>query len=110
MSLANENDLIIPGTTGVITALKNEANLFNKNSVNKEKDSELLANQIRSIGTVYQIANGRVQGKPLEELVDPSRISSNQERINTSKEEKQTTKEVPVGNSNRFYEDWMGRE
>ena len=47
MSLGNENDVIIPGTTGIITAAKNEANQFNINEVNYETRDKYLAEQIR---------------------------------------------------------------
>ena len=100
MSLANEQDIIIPGTTGLITAAKMEANLFNKNSANKEKGDELLANQIRSIETVYNVLNGRANGIMLEDLVNPERISNDKARLESKKE--------PVSQG-RAYEDWMSR-
>lgn len=101
MSLANEKDIIIPGTTGLITAAKMEANLFNKNSSNKEKGDELLAKQIRSIETVYNVLNGRANGIMLEDLVNPERISNDKARLESKKE---------PASQGRAYEDWMSRE
>lgn len=111
MSLGNENDIIIPGTTGIITAAKNEANQFNINEVNYETRDKYLAEQIRKAEPVYNILNGRANGIELINLVDPSRIASSQERTTTVGQQ-ETTKEgtVSVRNSGRFYEDWMGRE
>lgn len=101
MSLANEKDIIIPGTTGLITAAKVEANLFNKNASNKENGDKLLANQIRSIETVYNILNGRANGIRIEDLVNPDRISNDKSR---------TEKENEPVMQIRAYEDWMNRE
>ncbi len=101
MSLANEKDIIIPGTTGLITAAKIEANLFNKNSANKEKGDELLAKQIRNIEKVHSVLEGRANGIKLEDLVDPERISNDKARLGKQEE--------PVSKG-RAYEDWMSRE
>lgn len=91
MSLAKENDMIIPGTTGLITALGREANAQKKND---------LAQYISAVPTVYSIIIGRASGIPLEELVIPSRISNSTDRIEKSKlEDKQT--------QGRVYEDWF---
>ena len=83
MSLGNENDVIIPGTTGIITAAKNEANQFNINEVNYETRDKYLAEQIRKAEPVYNILNGRANGIELTNLVDPARIASSQERTTT---------------------------
>ena len=107
MSLGNENDVIIPGTTGIITAAKNEANQFNINEVNYETRDKYLAEQIRKAEPVYNIINGI----ELINLVDPSRIASSQERTTTVGHQETTKEEtVSVRSTGRFYEDWMGRE
>lgn len=111
MSLGNENDVIIPGTTGIITAAKNEANQFNINEVNYETRDKYLAEQIRKAEPVYNILNGRANGIELINLVDPSRIASSQERTTTVGQQEPTKEEtVSVRSTGRFYEDWMGRE
>lgn len=91
MSLAKENDMIIPGTTGLITALGREANVQKKND---------LAQYISAVPTVYSIIIGRASGIPLEELVSPSRISNSTDRIKGAKQEEQKTQ-------GRVYEDWF---
>lgn len=105
MSLGNENDIIIPGTTGIITAAKDEANQFNINAINGDTRDKYLAEQIRKAEPVYNILNGRANGEKLENLVPISRIASSQARITTVIEER-----VSTGSTSRFYEDWMGRE
>lgn len=92
MSLANDNDIIIPDTTGTVTALSKEANQHNS----KEK----LTKYITEITKVYSIVSGRIQGKPLNQLVNPARISSEKSRI----EEKNETIEQEMG---RAYESWF---
>ena len=89
MSLANENDMIIPNTTGLISALSKEANNQGKGN---------LAQYISSIPLVYSIVIGRSARIPLQELVNPARISNSTDRIVESKREK---KEDSV------YEDWF---
>lgn len=91
MSLANENDIIIPGTTGLITALGREANSQRTNN---------LAQYISELPNVYSVIVGRAAGIPLEELVNPSRISSSKDRIEESNVKKSETQE-------RVYEDWF---
>lgn len=103
MSLGNEKDIIIPGTTGLITATKNEANLFNKNSVSQEVNNTYLANQIRGVGAVYNIINGRAHGIELRDLVDPARISNNQERTSIETPEKNEKQ----AETTRAYESWF---
>ncbi len=103
MSLGNEKDIIIPETTGLITAMKNEANLFNKNSVSQEVNNTYLANQIRGVGAVYNIINGRSHGIELRDLVDPARISNNQERTNIETPEKNEKQ----AETTRAYESWF---
>ena len=90
MSLGNENDTIIPNTVSPIRALAIEAN-----------DTDDLANFIRRAGSVAGIVWGRVAGVPLEQLVDPSRISSQIKREET---------EVKPVNKEGFYASLVGPE
>lgn len=90
MSLAQEDDLIIPGTTGIITALGKEANQYGK-STNKRYQEIDLAQYISQADIVYNIVNGRAKGIPLENLVNPARISNDVNRINNIEEEKRST-------------------
>ena len=68
MSLVNENDIIIPGTLGLITATARETNNLNADSQ--------LAELIRSSDKIYNIVNGRANGIRLQDLVSNERISN----------------------------------
>ncbi len=92
MSLGNENDTIIPNTVSPIRALADEVN---------NTDSQDLAGLIRRAGDVTGIVWGRVKGKPLNELVSPSRISSQAERKETK---------VQTANKEGFYASLVGPE
>ena len=87
MSLANEEDIIIPGTTGLITAIGREAN-----------NEESLVDYIRKIPAINRIISGRQKGIPLEQLVNPQRISSNSTR---------TQIKPNMEKQERKYEDWF---
>ncbi len=89
MSLANEEDIIIPGTTGLMTGAAKEAN------------SADLVDYIRNIPIIDRILRGRIQGIPLEQLVNPSRIPSNSRRI-----DKKPGKENGE-QQQRAYENWF---
>lgn len=92
MSLAQEEDLIIPGTTGVISTLGKEANQYGKSkNANKKYQDVDLAQYISEADIVYNIVNGRVKGVPLENLVNPARISNDVTRINNVQEVKRST-------------------
>ena len=92
MSLAREEDLIIPGTIGVITALGKEANQFGKSkNINKKYQEIDLAQYISEIDIVYNIVNGRAKGIPLENLVNPTRISNDLTRTTDVQEVKRST-------------------
>ena len=88
MSLANEEDIIIPGTTGLITAIGREAN-----------NEESLVDYIRKIPAINRIISGRQKGIPLEQLVNPQRISSNRTRTQIKK--------TNMEKQERTYEDWF---
>ena len=91
MSLINDNDIIIPNTTGLITATARETNKLNSDSQ--------LAELIRNSDKVYNIVNGRANGIKLQDLVSAERISNEEERL---KEEKEDKKES-------VYESWFKR-
>ena len=80
MSLINDNDIIIPNTTGLITATARETNKLNSDSQ--------LAELIRNSDKVYNIVNGRANGIKLQDLVSAERISNEEERVNEEKEDK----------------------
>ena len=61
MSLINDNDIIIPNTTGLITATARETNKLNSDNQ--------LAELIRNSDKVYNIVNGRANGIKLQDLV-----------------------------------------
>lgn len=75
MSLANENDInnvIIPGTTGIIEALQKEAN-----------DGLNFKDYLIGTRRVMNIAQGRIRGIPLEKIINNKyRIPSSKGRLN----------------------------
>lgn len=91
MSLINDNDIIIPNTTGLITATARETNKLNSDSQ--------LAELIRNSDKVYNIVNGRANGIKLQDLVSAERISNEEERVNEEKEDKKES----------VYESWFKR-
>ncbi len=91
MSLINDNDIIIPNTTGLITATARETNKLNSDSQ--------LAELIRNSDKVYNIVNGRANGIKLQDLVSAERISNEEERLNEEKEDKKES----------VYESWFKR-
>ena len=91
MSLINDNDIIIPNTTGLITETARETNKLNSDSQ--------LAELIRNSDKVYNIVNGRANGIKLQDLVSAERISNEEERVNEEKEDKKES----------VYESWFKR-
>ena len=91
MSLINDNDIIIPNTTGLITATARETNKLNSDNQ--------LAELIRNSDKVYNIVNGRANGIKLQDLVSAERISNEEERLNEEKEDKKES----------VYESWFKR-
>ena len=91
MSLINDNDIIIPNTTGLITATAKETNKLNSDSQ--------LAELIRNSDKVYNIVNGRANGIKLQDLVNIERISNEEERLNEENENKKES----------VYESWFKR-
>ncbi len=104
MNLANDSDLIIPGTTGILSAASEQANLYgsriNENASSNNK-SRTLAEYLGALLKVHGILQGRVEGKPLATLVPSSRISNNETR-------KETAQANPKENlQRRPYEAWF---
>ena len=83
MSLANDKDIIIPNTTGIIKSLALDAN-----------NEETLKEYLQGISYTHSIVDGRIKGIPLEELVPKERIASG---------EAASTKENETG----VYEPWF---
>lgn len=54
----------------------------------KQIHGKTLIEQLRGLRELYKVVKGRVDGIPLNKLVDPSRISSDQSRKETSQEQK----------------------
>ena len=86
MSLANENDinnLIIPDTIGIITALSREAN---------DKDQNL-KEFLSGINRVWNLVEGRTRGIPIDRIVNnKNRISNSKERLNIETDRKKDDK------------------
>ena len=93
MSLANENDLIIPGMFGTISAAGNEANIH---------QNENIVEYIRKMSTIHYILQNRINGVALDKLVTPTRISNDVTRSVVKKEEPEEKEQ-----SSRVYEDWF---
>ena len=101
MSLANENDLIIPGTVGTISAAVKEANShldrYWGHAMQDENRNKNIAEYIKEMPTIHYILQNRINGVALDKLVTPTRISNDSTRSATVKED-----ENP-----RVYESWF---
>lgn len=114
MSLVNPNDLIIPNTVGVITAAIKEANRhldrYREHSSQEDAKAKDMAEYIREMQQIHPILQGRVDGVPLEQLVDKTRIASDSTR-GITKEEALQNRELQAQsegiNKERAYEDWF---
>lgn len=110
MSLINNSDLIIPNTVGIISASVKEANRHldrhREHSVRTEDSNKDIAEYIREMTQIQFILQNRINGVPLEQLVDPSRISNDNSRRLNSKEATRNY-EMNQPNSRRAYEDWF---
>lgn len=115
MSLVNNSDLIIPNTVGIISAAAREANghqdKYREHRLQEDAKAKDMAEYIREMQQIHPILQGRVDGIPLDHLVNPSRIASNGTR-SISKEE--ALQEYELGqaqdknaNNGRAYEDWF---
>ena len=104
MSLANENDLIIPGTVGIISAAVKEANRhldrYREHIVQDENKNKNIAEYIREMPKIHYILQNRINGVALDQLVTPTRISNNSARSVKVKEEQEEEKP-------RVYESWF---
>ena len=106
MSLANENDLIIPGTVGIISASVKEANRhldrYREHAAQDENRNRNIAEYIREIPKIHYVLQNRINGVELDKLVNPARISNDSTRSVVSKEETEEKEQ-----STRVYEDWF---
>ena len=97
MSLANENDLIIPRTVGTISAAAIEANRhldrYREHIVQDENKKKNIAEYIREMPKIHYI---------LQKLVTPTRISNDATRSVVKKEDPEEKEQ-----SSRVYEDWF---
>lgn len=110
MSLVNQGDLIIPNTVGIITASVKEANRhldkYREHSEYEESKNKNIAEYIREIPQIQYILQSRVNGVPLNQLVDSSRIANDRTRKMTT-EEARREYEMGQPNQERAYEDWF---
>ena len=106
MSLANENDLIIPRTVGTISAAAIEANRhldrYREHIVQDENKNKNIAEYIREMPKIHYILQNRINGVALDKLVTPTRISNDVTRSVVKKEETEEKEQ-----SSRVYEDWF---
>ena len=102
MSLANENDLIIPRTVGTISAAAIEANRhldrYREHIVQDENKNKNIAEYIREMPKIHYILQNRI----LDKLVTPTRISNDATRSVVKKEDPEEKEQ-----SSRVYEDWF---
>ncbi len=102
MSLVNENDLIIRGMVGTISAAAIEANrhLYREPAMQDENRNKNIAEYIKEMPTIHYILQNRINGVALDQLVTPTRISNNSARSVKVKEEQEEEKP-------RVYESWF---
>lgn len=105
MSLANDDDLIIPNTTGIISQAVKEANERVRTARTEAYKSfaasqENAAPYIRDIGKIHMVLQSRADGIPLEDIVNNERISNNK-----SRKENYEVREV-AKEEHRAYESW----
>ena len=104
MSLANENDLIIRGMLGTISAAAIEANRhldrYREHAMQDENRNKNIAEYIKEMPTIHYILQNRINGVALDKLVTPTRISNNSARSVKVKEEQEEEKP-------RVYESWF---
>ena len=111
MSLVNPNDLIIPNTVGIITSAVKEANRhldrFREHSEHEESRNKNMAEYIIEMPQIHFILQNRVNGVPLEQLVDSSRISNDRTRVMTKEETIRQHDMMGQTKTERAYEDWF---
>ena len=100
MSLVNENDLIIRGMLGTISAAAIEANRHLDRYREDENSNKNIAEYIKEMPTIHYILQNRINGVALDQLVTPTRISNNSARSVKVKEEQEEEKP-------RVYESWF---
>lgn len=100
MSLVNENDLIIRGMLGTISAAAIEANRHLDRYREDENSNKNIAEYIKEMPIIHYILQNRINGVALDQLVTPTRISNNSARSVKVKEEQEEEKP-------RVYESWF---
>ena len=104
MSLVNENDLIIRGMLGTISAAAIEANRhlgrYRGHAMQDENSNKNIAEYIKEMPIIHYILQNRINGVALDQLVTPTRISNNSARSVKVKEEQEEEKP-------RVYESWF---
>lgn len=104
MSLVNENDLIIRGMLGTISAAAIEANRhldrYREHAMQDKNCNKNIAEYIKEMPTIHYILQNRINGVALDQLVTPTRISNNSARSVKVKEEQEEEKP-------RVYESWF---
>ena len=104
MSLVNENDLIIRGMLGTISAAAIEANRhldrYREHAMQDKNSNKNIAEYIREMPKIHYILQNRINGVALDQLVTPTRISNNSARSVKVKEEQEEEKP-------RVYESWF---
>lgn len=107
MNLANDNEPIIPGTTGIITGAASQANLYAskiKEGASADTKNKMIVVYLGVLWKAHRVLQGRIDGTPLKELVPPSRVVNNQNR---GKEEQQSSKEERKPNYVADRADWF---
>lgn len=110
MSLVNQGDLIIPNTVGIITSAVKEANRhldkYREHSAQEDIKNKNMAEYIREMSQIQFILQNRINGVPLDRLVDASRISNDKTRKMTA-EDARREYEMEQSKQERAYEDWF---
>ena len=106
MSLVNENDLIIRGMLGTISAAAIEANRhldrYREHAMQDKNSNKNIAEYIKEMPTIHYILQNRINGVALDQLVTPTRISNDATRSVVKKEDPEEKEQ-----SSRVYEDWF---
>ncbi len=111
MSLVKQGDLIIPNTVGIITAAVKEANRhldkYREHSEYEESKNKNISEYIREMPQIHTILQSRVNGVPLDKLVESSRISNDKRREMTAEEARIEYEMGVQPKQERAYEDWF---
>lgn len=89
MNLANDDEVIIPGTIGIITAAKGQANLHVSKvgeGASVDIKSRRIALYLGEISKVHNILQCRASGYNLADIVPISRVGNNCNRVKEVKQ------------------------